>query len=205
MNHTPRGHGAVLSNQGLEIHSVQELHHQIEGLILGHPEVVEVHRVRRPQLRCRLGLAPESRHRPRRHARVVAPKHLRPDQLDRGRPGQHAMRGPVDLAHAAVPQQFAELIASHLSRLRHLPPERCHDVRDDDGYANQQVVRVVHQQCVARRSEIPVALGTSPEHAHRIHRDREQAREHHFCPRARDDCRKHQDHSPDPRDLRSYG
>jgi hypothetical protein len=37
-------------------------------------------------------------------------------------------------------------------------------VRDGDGYAHEQIVGVVHQQCVARRAEIPVALGTSPEH-----------------------------------------
>ena len=70
------------------------------------------------------------------------------------------MRGFVDLAHASTPQQFAELITSHLSRLRHLPAERCHDVRDDDGGANERVVGVVHQQRVTRRAEIPVALRT---------------------------------------------
>ena len=37
----------------------------------------------------------------------------------------------VDFAHAASPEQFAELITAHLPRFRHLPAERRHDVRDD--------------------------------------------------------------------------
>ena len=159
----------------------------------------------RPQVRRRLRLPPEARDRTRGHGRVGASEHLRADQLDGRRPRQHSMRGLVDLAHAAAPQQFAELIASHFPRLRHLPAERRDDVRDDDGDADEQVVGVVHQQCVARRTEIPVALGTSPEHPHRIHGGREQAGEKGLRPGARHDGREHQDDCADPRDLWRHG
>ena len=157
------------------------------------------------RLRRRFRLPPEARDRTRGHGRVGAAEHLRADQLDGRRPRQHSMRRLVDLAHAAAPQQLAELIAAHLSRLRHLPAERRDDVRDDDGDADEQVVGVVHQQCVARRTEIPVALGAGPEHAHRIHRGRDQAGEKGLRPGARHDGREHQDDCADPRDLGEHG
>jgi len=160
--------------------------------------------VRRPQVRRCIRLPPKARDRTRGHGRVSAPEHLGPDQLDGGWSRQHPMRCLVDLAHAATPQEFAESITAHLSRLRHLPAERCHDVRDHDGYAHEQEIWVVHQQRVGRGAEIPVALRTRPEHPYRIHGGRNQAREKRLRPGARDDRRKHQDDCTDPRDLRRH-
>ena len=119
----PAGSGPVLAHQRVEVHAVEQLHDEVERLVVGDAEIVELHRVRRPQVGRRLRLAPEARDRQLRGRRVARAEHLGTNQLDRRRPRQHAVRRAVDLAHPAAPEQLAELVAAHLARLRDLLAE----------------------------------------------------------------------------------
>ena len=95
---------------------------------------------------------------------VAGAEHLGPDQLDRRRPREHAVRRLVDLAHAAAAEQLAQLVAAHLARPARPAGRARDDVRDDDGDADEQVVRVVHEQHVASagpKSQRPRALAIS--------------------------------------------
>ncbi len=101
------GQRTVPAHHRFERHAVQQLHHEVERLVVGHAEVVQLDRVRRPQAGHGLGLAPEALDRELRRLAAARADHLGPDQLDRGRPGEHAMGRPVHLPHAAAPQQLA--------------------------------------------------------------------------------------------------
>ena len=58
-----------------------------------------------------------------RGRRIAPANHLGTNQLDRRRPRQHAVGRVVDLAHPATTEELAQLIASHLARLRDLLPQ----------------------------------------------------------------------------------
>ena len=153
---------AVMTHQGLEIHSLQQLHHEVERLVVSDPEVVQLHGVRRAQVGRRLGF------RRKRDIARCAPAGSplpasRANQLDRRGSRQHAMAGPVDLSHAATPHQLTELVAAHLARPGHLLAERRHHVRDHDRDADQEEVGIVHQQRVDResKSQVPRARAIS--------------------------------------------
>ena len=120
----PAGSGPCRRTSDLEVQAVEQLHHEVERLVVGHAEVVELHGVRRAQAGRGLGLAPEARDRQLRGRRIARAEHLGPDQLDRRRPREHAVRRPLDLAHPAAPEQLAELVAAHLARLGDLLAER---------------------------------------------------------------------------------
>ena len=53
-------HRAEALDQRVEVHAVEQLHHVVERAVVGHAEVVELHRVRRlePGGRARLALEP---------------------------------------------------------------------------------------------------------------------------------------------------
>ena len=102
--------------------------------------------MRRTELGRGLGLAPEAGDGELRLGAVLAREHLRADQLDRRGAGQHAVGGPVDLAHAAAAEQLAQPVAAQLPLPAHLLPEPGHHAGDHHRDAHQQVVGVVHQQ-----------------------------------------------------------
>ncbi len=191
----------MLPNQRVEVEAVQQFHDEVERLVVGHAEVVELHRVRRSQVGRRLCLAPEAGHRQLRGRWVTSADRLGTNQLDRRRPGEHAVRRLVDFAHPAAAEQLSELIAAHLARLRDLVAERGDDMRDDHRDADKEVVGIVHQQRVGRGLEVPRASRPGDEHRHRIHRYRNQAGDERLEPGARNDGGKHQDDGADPRDL----
>ena len=77
VDHAARGHRAVPPHQRLEVHPVEQLHHEVERLVVGDAEVVELDGVRRPQVRRGFGLAPEPHDRPaaqrrRRRAPIIS-------------------------------------------------------------------------------------------------------------------------------------
>ena len=200
--HDSRGrHRTVLANQRVEVQSVEQFHDEVERLVVGHAEIVELHRVRRPQVGRRLRLAPEAGDRQLRGRRVAGADRLGTNQLDRRRPGEHAVRRLVDLAHPAAAEQLSKLVAAHLPRLRDLLAERGDDVRDDDRDADEEVVGIVHQQRVGWGLEVPRPSCAGDQHRYRVHRDRNQAGDERLCPRARHDGGKHQNDGADPRDL----
>ncbi len=188
----------MLAHQRVEVHAVEQFHHEVERLVVGDAEIIELHRVRRPQVGCRLRLAPEARDRQLRGGRVARADHLGTNQLDRRGPGEHPVRRLVDLAHPAASEQFANLVAAHLSRFRDLVAERGDDVGDDDRDADEQVVGIMHQQGAARGLERPGPSCPGDQHRHRVHRDGNQAGDERLCARARHDRGKHEDDGADP-------
>ena len=116
----------VLPDQGIEVETVEQLHHVVEPAVLGDAEVVELHRVRgregsggaRLTLEAhdqKLGIA---RHRARR---------LLADELDRRRPDQQPVARAPDLAHTTPTDLLLEQVLSQLTRLGDLPAEPVQD------------------------------------------------------------------------------
>src|SRR5205807_7536395 len=64
----------------------------------------------------RSGLALESADGFFRHCATSIPGEGGPDELDGGRPGQHAMPGPPDLSHPAFAELLFQAVAPQLAR-----------------------------------------------------------------------------------------
>ena len=182
--------------------SLQQLHHQVERSLLGHPEIVELHRVGRSQLRRRFRFPAEACDR-RLGQRVVARReHLGPDQLDGGGPGEHAVARPVDLAHAAPAQHLAEPVAPHLALAAHLLAQPRHHGGDHHRRAEHEVVGVVHEEGIAQRAELVGTGRVRHDHADRVHRGRDQSGHEHPARIHRHDAGRDQDDRPGPGDHR---
>jgi hypothetical protein len=104
VDHPGGRHRAVLTHQRLEIHAVQQLHHEVERVLFRYPAVVQLDSVGRPQAGHHVGLAPETLDGQLRRFTVVRTDHLGPDQLDRSRPCEQPMRRPVHLPHSPAPR-----------------------------------------------------------------------------------------------------
>ncbi len=198
VNRSARRHRAVLPDEGLEIHPVEHLHHVVERLILGHPEVVDLDGVGRAEIRCGFRLAGEALHGELRRVTVARAERFGTNELHGGGAREHGVGGPVDLTHAPAAQQVTEPVAPHLARLRHLSPELRHDVRDDPSDTDEQIVGVVHDEDVARGAEIPCTVRARDEHAEGIHRDGDERGDHGLLRRCGHDGREHQHHRANP-------
>ncbi len=201
VNDARRRQRTVLLHQRLEIEPVEHFHHEIEGLVVRHPEVVYLHAVRRPETGSGLRLSAEPLDG---EARGVVPRvteHLGTDELDRGGTRQHAVRRAVHLAHPSAADQLAQLVAPELARPGHLTPQPRHHTGDHDRDADDQVVRVVHQEGVCGGAEVPHSLASRDEHRHRIHRHRDERRHQHLAGGRRQNRRECQHHGADPAHL----
>ena len=134
-----RRHRPEAPHEGFEVEALQQLHHVVEGPLRSHAEVVERHRVGGVEGSGGLRLALEAADEGRGLDRRLDPEQLGPDQLDRHRPGEHAVPRPPDLAHAAVVQLLHELVAPQFLE----PPD--HD-RREHGQRRGEVVRETGQE-----------------------------------------------------------
>ena len=191
-----------LLHQGLQVQSIQQLHHEIERAVFRDAEIVQLHRVRRPQIRRCLGLAAKALDRELRPRAVHRPDHFRPDELDRRGAGKHAVGGRVDLAHAAAPEQLSQPVAPQLPRAGDLLPQPGHHVRDDDRHAEQQIIGVMHDEPIRQRPERVVPGKPGNPHSHRLHRRGDEAGNEHLPWRDWHDRREHEHHRADPADHR---
>ena len=133
------GSGPSAAHHRLEVHPLEQLHREVHRPVVGDAEIVELHGVRRSQVRRGRRLALEARRGGAGAVAAGGADHLRADQLDGGGPRQHAVRRAVDLAHAAAADQLAELVAAHLARLRHFLSELGDDARDHRRDRDEQV------------------------------------------------------------------
>jgi len=117
-----RGQRSVLSDQGIEIHAVEQLHHVVQPALLGGAEVVELHRVRRLERGGGAGFALEA---PEEQLGIAG--HLRADELDRRRPDQQPVARPPDLAHPAATNLLLEDVLTELIGFRDLLPKSIRD------------------------------------------------------------------------------
>ena len=99
----------VLSDQGVEIQAIEQLHHVVQPAVLGGAEVVELHRVRGLERGGRAGFALEA---PEEQLGIA--RHLRTDELDRRRPDQQAVARPPDLAHPAATDLLLQDVLAQL-------------------------------------------------------------------------------------------
>ena len=147
--HGPLGRdGTEPAHELLQVQSVEQLHDVIEGPARRDAEVVELHRVGRVERGRGLRLPLEPLEKRLGPGAVLDAQHLRPDQLDRGRPGQHVVAGLPDLAHAAVSQLLYQLVAAHPARRLRLraegPDHDQRDQREDGGDATLEEVEGDH-------------------------------------------------------------
>src|SRR5262249_22753851 len=90
---------AEFAPQRLAVEALEELHHVIEGAVLGRAVVVDVHGMRRAQ-------AGRGARFPLEALQRIAGASVRTDELDRSRPREQAMARLPDLAHAAAAEQL---------------------------------------------------------------------------------------------------
>jgi hypothetical protein len=194
-------------HQRVEVHAVEQLHGEVEGVWSAvtpksYSSIVWGERSARDD--AGLGCSAEARHGLACAVRAdggAGAERVGANQLDRRRAREHAMRGPVDLTHAAPAEQRAEFVTAHLARPRDLLPEARDDVRDDDGHRHEQEVGYVHQERVGGRLERPGAAGARDEHRQGIHRDRDEPGHQGLPRRARHQGGKHQQHHAGPRNA----
>ena len=193
----------VLADHLLQRHSLQQLHDEVQGLVVRDAEIVELHRVRRSQAGRGLRLPPESLDGKLRGLTVVRADRVAPDQLDGRRPRQHPVGCLVDLAHAPTSQHLAQAIAPHLPLSGNLLPQSREDAGNHHGHAEHQIVGVVHEERAGDRIELERAGGSRDQHADRIHGRRKESRQQHLPRRNRNDGRDHQNHRARPGDHRA--
>src|SRR5580765_2412290 len=83
--------------QRVGIEAVEQLHDVVEGAVGGHPEIEELHGMGRAEARDDLGLTLETADYFSRYPGTRIRAEGGPDELDGGRPGQHAMPGSPNL------------------------------------------------------------------------------------------------------------
>ena len=122
MNHPLRGLGPVLSHQGVEIETVEQLHDVVEPAVFSGAEVVELYRVGRLERGSGPGLALEA---PEQQLAVA--RHLGTDELDRRRPDQEPVACPPDLAHSAAADLLFENVLAQFVGFGDLLPQSVGD------------------------------------------------------------------------------
>ncbi len=144
VDHAGRRLRAVLLHQSVEIEAVEELHHVVEGPVVGPAEVVELDRVRGSEARGDLSLGFE----PGERGVAVGAEGVAADQLDRGVTGEQPVLRYPDLAHAATAeaphQTVVPALVRFLHRRRDQPPGDHREPRDhrsgrDDEHAFDHV------------------------------------------------------------------
>src|ERR1700704_2045125 len=85
VNYPARRQRASLAYQRLQIKSLKKLHHDVNRLVFGHAEVVDLHGMGRSQIRGGLCLTAESCDRDLSLIGSSRPQHLGSDQFDRRR------------------------------------------------------------------------------------------------------------------------
>ncbi len=121
----PRGERPLALDQRGEGLAFEELHHVVPEAVGGAAVVEHAHGVGVAQEGHRAHLTFEAGDGDPRLAAGL--EHLDGDGLL-----ERAVPGEPHLAHRAGADHALELVAPHLARLRHLPPERPHDVAADD-------------------------------------------------------------------------
>ena len=122
----------ILFDECLQVHSAEQLHHVIEGPLVGHPEVVQLDRMDRSKRRGCLRFALESR---------VRAQHFRANDLHGGRPYQHPVLCPPHLAHPTGSETLDESVATDISSLAELDPEAVYDSRHEVRHPTTHVGR----------------------------------------------------------------
>src|SRR6186997_1065690 len=121
-------HGAERLHQSLQVQAVQQFHHEEEGAVLRHAEVVKADRMRRFQRGGCLRLSPEAFENEPGTRSAGATEYLLPDELDGGGPRERMMRGAIDLPHSPLPQHFLEPVAPQLASLVDLLSQTAYDL-----------------------------------------------------------------------------
>src|SRR6478672_10184999 len=101
--------GPVLSDQGIEIETVEQLHHVVQPAVLRGAEVVELHGVRRLERSGGAGFPLEAA-----EEQVGIAGYLGPDELDRRRTDQQAVPRSPDLPHPATTDLLLEHVLAEL-------------------------------------------------------------------------------------------
>ena len=119
----------VLTQERIEIHAVEKLHHIVKRPVAGETKIEELNRVRRTQLGGGLCFAFEALEDVRRFGRCRAAEVFGLDELDRSGPREQSMRGLPDLAHAPSTEELHQVIAAKRACLRQLFAEAVDDAR----------------------------------------------------------------------------
>ena len=103
VNHPTRRQGTAPTHQRVEIQALQQLHDEIQRLVVRDPKIVELDGVRRPQAGGGFSLAAK-RVTASCAAGAAPAHHLGTNRSDCRRPREHAVRRVVDLSHSATTQ-----------------------------------------------------------------------------------------------------
>src|SRR5688572_23228308 len=120
-----------LAHQRFEVAAHEQFHDVIKGAVIGAAEVEYLDRVRRVQCGRGLGLAFESPEHQFRLDLTTGAQQLRADEFHGRSAREQAMLRFPYFAHAAFPEQGAQLVAAQLSRFAELAPDVTKEARRD--------------------------------------------------------------------------
>ena len=117
------GRGPCCRYERFDVEAVKQLHRIVEGAALRHPEVEQLHGVRRPEVRSRPSFSLEPSHFVFQRTPRLVTGPVVANEFDRRGTRQQPMSSAPHLAHTALAEFFLETVTAELTRGGGFAPE----------------------------------------------------------------------------------